>query len=163
MTQGTLIGLGDMVTGSVVRVWNQAGVEPGEIPVVGFDDDPIAVRCVPGLTTVGMDKRHLGDISANMVLERISRPLLALSILVIHKTKGAEHLEDILVGDVWVLGGQSNMEFELAKVEDGMWEAVQKDDKIALLCNAGGPCPWGEPGGMVPTVWVQALMEQVQP
>lgn len=31
-----MIGLGDMVTGSVVRVWNQAGVQPGEIPVVGW-------------------------------------------------------------------------------------------------------------------------------
>jgi len=31
-----MIGLGDMVTGSVARVWNQAGVEPGEIPVVGW-------------------------------------------------------------------------------------------------------------------------------
>lgn len=31
-----MIGLGDMVTGSVQRVWNQAGVEPGEIPVVGW-------------------------------------------------------------------------------------------------------------------------------
>ncbi|MFT7677491.1 MAG: sialate O-acetylesterase [Planctomycetota bacterium] len=31
-------------------------------------------------------------------------------------------LENILVGDVWVLGGQSNMEFELAKVENGALE-----------------------------------------
>lgn len=31
-----MIGLGDLVTGSVVRVWNQAGVAPGEIPVVGW-------------------------------------------------------------------------------------------------------------------------------
>ena len=31
-----MIGLGDLVTGSVKRVWNQAGVEPGEIPVVGW-------------------------------------------------------------------------------------------------------------------------------
>lgn len=31
-----MIGLGDMVTGSVVRVWDQAGVKPGEIPVVGW-------------------------------------------------------------------------------------------------------------------------------
>ncbi len=31
-----MIGLGDMVTGSVPRVWNQVGVEPGEIPVVGW-------------------------------------------------------------------------------------------------------------------------------
>ena len=31
-----MIGLGDLVTGSVVRVWNQTGVAPGEIPVVGW-------------------------------------------------------------------------------------------------------------------------------
>ncbi len=31
-----MIGLGDMVTGSVVRVWNQAGLAPGDIPVVGW-------------------------------------------------------------------------------------------------------------------------------
>jgi simple sugar transport system substrate-binding protein len=31
-----MIGLGDMVTGSVQRVWNQAGLEPGSIPVVGW-------------------------------------------------------------------------------------------------------------------------------
>jgi len=31
-----MIGLGDMVTGSVKRVWDQAGVQAGEIPVVGW-------------------------------------------------------------------------------------------------------------------------------
>ena len=31
-------------------------------------------------------------------------------------------LEDILIGDVWVLGGQSNMEFDLAKLVDGKLE-----------------------------------------
>lgn len=31
-----MIGLGDMVTGSVKRVWDQAGLEPGDIPVVGW-------------------------------------------------------------------------------------------------------------------------------
>ncbi len=31
-----MIGLGDMVTGSVQRVWDQAGIAPGEIPVVGW-------------------------------------------------------------------------------------------------------------------------------
>lgn len=33
-------------------------------------------------------------------------------------------LDNILVGDVWLLGGQSNMEFELAKVENGPLEIV---------------------------------------
>jgi simple sugar transport system substrate-binding protein len=31
-----MIGLGDMVTGSVKRVWEQVGVKPGDIPVVGW-------------------------------------------------------------------------------------------------------------------------------
>ena len=31
-----MIGLGDLVTGSVKRVWDQAGIQPGEIPVVGW-------------------------------------------------------------------------------------------------------------------------------
>lgn len=31
-----IIGLGDLVTGSVKRVFDQVGVEPGEIPVVGW-------------------------------------------------------------------------------------------------------------------------------
>ena len=33
-------------------------------------------------------------------------------------------IEDILVGDVWVLGGQSNMEFPIHKVNDGQLEIV---------------------------------------
>ena len=31
-----IIGLGDLVTGSIQRVFDQAGVQPGEIPVVGW-------------------------------------------------------------------------------------------------------------------------------
>ena len=33
-------------------------------------------------------------------------------------------LDNILVGDVWLLGGQSNMEFEIAKVENGSLEII---------------------------------------
>jgi sialate O-acetylesterase len=43
-------------------------------------------------------------------------------------------LENILVGDVWVLGGQSNMEFPLAKVEDGNLEIASANfDQIRIL------------------------------
>ncbi len=43
-------------------------------------------------------------------------------------------LENILVGDVWLLGGQSNMEFEIAKVDDGMMEIVSANfPEIRLL------------------------------
>ena len=43
-------------------------------------------------------------------------------------------LENILVGDVWLLGGQSNMEFELAKVENGNLEIISANfPKIRIL------------------------------
>ena len=43
-------------------------------------------------------------------------------------------LDNILVGDVWVLGGQSNMEFELAKVDDGLMEIASANfPEIRLL------------------------------
>ena len=33
-------------------------------------------------------------------------------------------LENILVGDVWILGGQSNTEFPISKVDNGPLEVV---------------------------------------
>jgi sialate O-acetylesterase len=53
-------------------------------------------------------------------------------------------LDNVLVGDVWVLGGQSNMEFELAKVENGALEIVSANyPKIRVLTvpYAVGPEP----------------------
>ena len=48
-------------------------------------------------------------------------------------------LENILVGDVWVLGGQSNMEFEIAKVDDGALEIVSANfPQIRLLSMPRG-------------------------
>ena len=43
-------------------------------------------------------------------------------------------LENILVGDVWVLGGQSNMEFPISNVDDGELEIVSANfPQIRLL------------------------------
>ncbi len=51
-------------------------------------------------------------------------------------------LENILVGDVWLLGGQSNMEFELAKVENGQLEIVSANyPKIRILTVPYGQGP----------------------
>jgi len=58
--------------------------------------------------------------------------------------KGAKEtltLENILVGDVWVLGGQSNMEFPLANIDDGGLEVVSANfPQIRLLTV---PCGQG--------------------
>jgi len=49
-------------------------------------------------------------------------------------------LKNILIGDVWILGGQSNMEFEIAKVDDGALEIVSANfPQIRLLSM-----PWGK-------------------
>jgi sialate O-acetylesterase len=56
-------------------------------------------------------------------------------------------LDNILVGDVWVLGGQSNMEFELAKVENGQLEIISANfPEIRILTVPFGQGPELKPG-----------------
>ena len=58
--------------------------------------------------------------------------------------EGAVELTNILVGDVWLLGGQSNMEFELEKVEEGPLEIISANfDQIRLFTvpQQNGPEP----------------------
>jgi len=48
-------------------------------------------------------------------------------------------LENILVGDVWILGGQSNMEFPITNVDDGALEVVSANfPQIRLLTMPHG-------------------------
>ena len=50
-----MIGLGDLVTGSVARVWDQVGVAAGEIPVVGWGNSPeTAQEIIDGYVLAGM-------------------------------------------------------------------------------------------------------------
>ncbi len=70
-----VFAVNDTLADHLVTALAGAGVAvPRELSVVGFDDDPLAARCVPPLTTVGMAKRDLGAISANMVLDRLRNP-----------------------------------------------------------------------------------------
>lgn len=39
-----IIGMGDLVMGSIKRVFDRAGIEPGEIPVVGWGNTPTTAR-----------------------------------------------------------------------------------------------------------------------
>jgi sialate O-acetylesterase len=51
-------------------------------------------------------------------------------------------LENVLVGDVWILGGQSNMEFPLQKVENGQLEVVSAnfpEIRIPTIPSQNGP------------------------
>lgn len=47
---------------------------PEDLSLIGFDDDPIASRCHPALTTVRLRKRDFGAISARLILDRLADP-----------------------------------------------------------------------------------------
>ncbi|MAI32993.1 MAG: hypothetical protein CBE00_06545 [Planctomycetaceae bacterium TMED240] len=59
----------------------------------------------------------------------------------------AEHkvlLNNVLIGDVWVLGGQSNMEFPLDRIENGQLEiasANYEEIRVLTIPAANGPEP----------------------
>lgn len=59
------------------------------------------------------------------------------------KTRTLE-LSNVLLGDVWLLGGQSNMEFEITKVENGQLEVVSanfKNIRLFSVPQQNGPDP----------------------
>jgi sialate O-acetylesterase len=86
-----------------IRVWGWA--EAGENVTVTFAGQSQSV-------TAGADRSWSVELPAQPASAE-PRPLIIQG-----KNKKVE-LEDILIGDVWLLGGQSNMEFEIAKVDHG--------------------------------------------
>lgn len=69
---------------------------------------------------------------------RVELPALPASAeprtIVVQGKESQLALTNILVGDLWVLGGQSNMEFELHKVEEGPLEILSANfDQIRLF------------------------------
>ncbi len=107
-----------------IHVWGWA--EPGEQVTVTFAGESASARA-------GKDRGWrltLPAVSANSQPRRMTVKGKSKTLV----------LDDILVGDVWVLGGQSNMEFELAKVENGNLEIISADyPQIRLLT-----IPYGE-------------------
>lgn len=77
---------------------------------------------------------------------RVSLPAMAAHSdplkLTIEGSKQTLTLDNILVGDVWVLGGQSNMEFPLSRIENGQLEIVSANHsniRILTVPAANGP------------------------
>ncbi len=101
-----------------LAVWGWAA--PGEKVTVSFGGQTAHVVAGP-------------DRSWKVALE----PMPASSTPRVMAVKGKSEtltLENVLVGDVWVLGGQSNMEFPLVKVDDGELEVVSANfPQIRLL------------------------------
>ncbi len=110
----------------LVRVWGWS--DPGQRVTVEFAGQSVS-------TTVDVNRSWLVEL-APMDAESVGQTLTAQC--------GDETLvlDDVLVGDVWLLGGQSNMEFELAKVENGNLEIISANyPEIRVLTVPYGQGP----------------------
>ena len=111
-----------------IAIWGWA--TPGEEIVVVFGDDRRTTRA-------GDDRSWRVTLAA--------RPADSSPQTIDVQGKDARlQLDDVLVGDVWVLGGQSNMEFELDKVENGELEVVSANFpriRILTVPYGIGPAP----------------------
>jgi sialate O-acetylesterase len=91
-----------------LNIWGWA--EPGEKVIVAFAGQEVAAQA-------GADR------SWQVTLKPVPTNNSPQALMVKGKSATLK-LENILVGDVWVLGGQSNMEFPISKVDDGDLEIV---------------------------------------
>lgn len=86
-----------------LNIWGWA--EPGETVTVSFAGQEVQAKAA-------------ADRAWQVTLKPV--PVNKTPQTMTVKGKGATlTLDNILVGDVWVMGGQSNMEFPIAKVDDG--------------------------------------------
>jgi simple sugar transport system substrate-binding protein len=98
-----VIGLGDLVTGSVARVWEQVGVPAGEIPVVGWGNSPdTAQEILDGYVLAGMWQdplmtSYLGLSLANAAASGIP-PGFDILVGALYEKDTAQIYLDILTG-----------------------------------------------------------------
>lgn len=109
-----------------IMIWGWA--EPGEKVTVSFVGNSIEA-------TADKDRAWKVELPA---LEANDQP----KAMTIKGKSNTLTLDNILVGDVWVLGGQSNMEFPLAKVENGNLEIISANfPEIRILSIPVGAAP----------------------
>ncbi|MCA9194667.1 MAG: hypothetical protein KDB03_23010, partial [Planctomycetales bacterium] len=114
-----------------IRVWGWAS--PGEKVTVSFADAQ--------MSAIAEQNR-----SWKVTLPAMQANSTPTTMNVEGKDKRLE-LTNILVGDVWILGGQSNMEFPLANVENGQLEIASANyEQIRILTIPAQNGPDYKPG-----------------
>jgi sialate O-acetylesterase len=109
-----------------IRIWGWA--EPGENVSVTFGEKSQS-------STAAADRSWTVEFPA---LSASSEP----RTLVVQGIAKTIKLDDILLGDVWLLGGQSNMEFPIYKLEDGALEIASanfKNIRLFTVPQLNGP------------------------
>ncbi len=106
-----------------ITVWGWA--DPGEKVTVTFSGpEPVATAAADRSWKVTFPALPASDQPRTLVLKGKSKTLT---------------FDDILIGDVWLCGGQSNMEFEMAKTDNGDLELASAHFKnIRLLTPPQG-------------------------
>ena len=98
-----MIGLGDMVTGSVQRVWDQAGVAPGAIPVVGWGNSLDTTKAVmAGYVNAGMwqDPQATSYVCLSLIAMEASGVPVGFDVTVgtLYEKDTAQVYDDIMSG-----------------------------------------------------------------
>ena len=101
-----------------IAIWGWAA--PGENVSVSFAGDARKATAGPDRSwRVQLPARPASSVPAVMTIQGRTKKLT---------------LDNILVGDVWLLGGQSNMEFPLSRIENGWLEIVSaRFDEMRVL------------------------------
>jgi len=112
-------------------------------------DKPISIWgwAEPGeRVTVDFAEAKASSVASGDRTWRVTLPAMGASWMPFNMTiKGKDEtitLENVLVGDVWLLGGQSNMEFPLSRIENGNLEIVSaryQDIRILTIPAMDGP------------------------
>jgi simple sugar transport system substrate-binding protein len=98
-----IIGLGDLVTGSIKRVFDQVGVAPGEIPVVGWGNSlDTTQEVLDGYVNAAMwqDPQATSYIGLSLAAMATSGIPAGFDVLVgnLYEKDGAQLVDDILSG-----------------------------------------------------------------
>jgi simple sugar transport system substrate-binding protein len=98
-----IIGLGDLVTGSIKRVFDQVGVKPGEIPVVGWGNSlDTTQEVLNGYVNAGMwqDPQATSYVGLSLAAMAASGIPPGFDVLVgsLYEKDGAQGVDDILSG-----------------------------------------------------------------
>ena len=98
-----IIGLGDLVTGSIKRVFDQVGVQPGEIPVVGWGNSlDTTQEVLNGYVNAAMwqDPQATSYVGLSLAAMAASGIPPGFDVLVgnLYEKDGAQLVDDILAG-----------------------------------------------------------------
>ena len=79
-----IVTINDTLAIAMMERLAQDGIAiPGQVSIVGYDDDKFSAETSPPLTTVRVDKKNLGEVGAELILKRIEegdRPISKLAL-----------------------------------------------------------------------------------